>query len=302
MKLAELCTVYPSHWNDPAPLHPGAAIPFDVRLKLKAQRGHLQSALDSHAQRSANRSGLGLRPYAAGDSLRAVSQRHLLLQEELVSRTDVSAGRFRVAILVHCYSNMEFRSEESLTNKMQLAWATAGLLENIHERQAQKIDIIALQGPHLGEEIRKQAARIKRAHFCYVLTDLLFNPSEVNASAFELSGILKHLRVPRGMVVVLRDFLESPEIAHSPWMKNNAALAFAPPEGASTPDDDVPTGHGAEHHSGETYLKNLLEQLNFLETDLNKRGWNSLWVTAEQTMESMTRQLSARLSALRVGS
>ncbi|MEY4064410.1 MAG: hypothetical protein RIR26_618 [Pseudomonadota bacterium] len=301
MKLAELCTVYPSHWNDPAPLHPGAAIPMDVRLKLKAQRGHLQAALDTHVQRTSNRSGLGLRPYTAGDALRAVSLRHLLLQEELVTRTDVSAGRFRVAILVHCYSNMEFRSEESEANKMQLAWATAGVLENIHQQQAQKIDIIPLNGPHLSDEIRKQAARIKRAHFCYVLTDLLFNPKDVNASATELDGILKHLRIPHGVVVVIRDFLESPAIAESRWIENDAALAFAPPDQAAAETDPLPESTGVEHHSGQTYLKNVVGQLNELESELNNRGWTSLWLTAAHPLETMTRRLSARLSALRVG-
>jgi hypothetical protein len=300
MKLAELCTAYPSNWNAPAIVHPGDAIPMAVRLKLRAQRGWLQAALDTHVQRSSNRSGLGLRPYMAGDSLRAISSRHLLLQEELLTRTDVSPGRFHVAIIVHCYENMQFHSDVQAPNKMQAAWATAGLLQNLHEQQAQKVEIVALQGKNLSEEMLKHAGRLKRAHFCYVITDLLFDPSNTHAATNALATSLKHLRVPRGMVVVVRDPLESPDISQSDSYSQGESLAFAAPD--STPASQTQESRSSEFHSGQEYLMNVNEQLNFLESNLNNRGWSSIWLTAEHEVDSLSQRLTSRLSALRVGS
>ncbi|MBM3381613.1 MAG: hypothetical protein FJY29_04140 [Betaproteobacteria bacterium] len=296
MKLAELCTAYPSSCDAPALAHPGRALPLELRAKLRMQRGWLQASLDSNIQRSANRSGLGLRPYTAGDSLRALSARHLFLQEELLTRTDVSPGRFHVSVLVHCYGNMEFRSAQASASKMQAAWAVAGLLENLHNQQAQKVEIVALRGRNLGEALLQQAARLRRSHFCYVITDMLFDPTSVSASTEELSAALKHVRMARGMVVVVRDAWESPDITSSEILRSGDTIAFAAPNTnpGNTPQD------GQDFHGGLAYLENINTQLRQLERELNMRNWNSMWLTPEHEVSDVSKNLTTRLAALRI--
>jgi hypothetical protein len=296
MKLAELCTAFPSSCDAAALPHPGRAIPLELRAKLRMQRGWLQSSLDTNVQRTANRSGLGLRPYMAGDSLRALSARHLLLQEELLTRTDVSPGRFHITILVHCYGNMEFRSSQATASKMQAAWAVAGLLENLHNQQAQKVDVVPLRGKDLGEALLQQSARLKRSHFCYVVTDLLFDPRSVSASTENLSAALKHLRVPRGMVVVVRDAWESPDIASTELVQRGGAIAFAAPD---TDPSDKPSA-AQDFHGGRAYLENINMQLRQLERELNMRNWNSIWLTPEHEVSEISKNLTTRLAALRI--
>ncbi|NBO38450.1 hypothetical protein EBU99_07685 [bacterium] len=308
MKLAEVCTVYPSTWDASAVRNPGAAIPLAIRLKLRAQRGYLQAALDTHPQRSANRMGLGLRPYEAGDSLRAVSARHLLLQEELQTRTDVSPGRFHVTVIVHCYANMQFKSEATDVNKMQAAWAVAGLLQNLHEQQAQRVDVIALSGPQLGEELVKHAALLRRSHFCYVVTDLLFNPNSIDAASEELSAALSHLHVRNGIVAVVRDPWESPDFEKT---AETTTIAFASPSegeitknaslmGEKSAGEERNLQNNRDRHSGQEYIQNLRSQLNGLQTLLNLRGWGSLWLTAEHAIDDISQKVAVNLAAQRI--
>lgn len=299
MKLAELCTVFPANWNSVPISHPGDALPRAVRIKLRAQRGWLQASLDTHVQRSSNRSGLGLRPYVAGDSLRAVSLRHLLLQDEFLTRTDVSPGRFHVAIVVHSYENMQFNSNTTSANKMQAAWATAGLLENLHHQQAQKIDIMTLTEQSLGDGLLKHSSRLKRAHLCYIITDLLFDPSNRSASTTNLAAALKLLNIPRGMVVVVRDPLESPDIEKTELGSRTATMAFAPPSTSDTVAQSA--SRRSEYTSGAEYLEHVNEQLKSLEQELNKRHWSSMWLTPEHHIDDISRRLSSRLIAMKVG-
>ena len=302
MKLAELCTVYPKLWSaDPIP-HPGHAIPMAVRLKLRAQRGWLQASLDTHVQRSSQRSGLGLRPYMPGDSLRALSLRHLLLQDEYMTRTDISPGRFHVSIVVHCYENMQFSSSEELPNKIQTAWATAGILENLHHQQAQKVDIIAINEHSLEKGLQKHSARLKRSHFCYVITDLLFNHASTSASSDSLAAALKRLRIPRGIVAIIRDPLESPDIEHNLQLATSPVIAFAPPDSHSSDTDESELKRQSNFTSGLQYLANIKKQLNILETELRNHNWSSLWLTPEHQIDDISRRLAARLAALKVGS
>ena len=300
MKLAELCTVFPANWNALPPAHPGDAIPMTVRLKLRAQRGWLQASLDTHAQRSSQRSGLGLRPYTAGDSLRALSLRHLLLQDELLTRTDVSPGRCHVSSVVHCYENMQFNSGETAANKMQAAWATAGILENLHHHQAQKVDVIALKERSLSEGMLKHSARLRRSHFCYLLTDLLFDSAHLAASAQTLASALKLLRIPRGLVVIVRDPLESPDIEEDPQGVLSSALAFTAPESSMAATSE--NQQQMHFTSGLEYLSNIKNQIKLLETELHNQNWSSIWLTAGHQIDDISKRLATRLAALKVGS
>jgi hypothetical protein len=220
------------------------------------------------------------------------------MQEELLTRTDVSPGRFHVSILVHSYSNMEFRSVQGSATKMQAAWAVAGLLENLHNQQAQKIEVIALRGSHLGEAMLQQAARLRRSHFCYVITDMLFNSASASASTEELAGALKHLRVPRGMVVVVRDSWESPDIAKTDLVLRGEEISFADPNmGTQHPN---PQNEAKDFHSGSAYVENIKTQLRDLESTLNRRSWNSMWLTPEHEVSDISKTLTTRLAALRI--
>ncbi|MEY3900812.1 MAG: hypothetical protein RL189_118 [Pseudomonadota bacterium] len=294
MKLAELCTAFPETAGSAGIRHPGSALPHALRLKLRAQRGHLQASLDTHPQRSANRLGLGLRPYESGDSLRAVALRPLLLQEQLLTRTDVSAGRFHVSIIVHSYANMNFKSDPQGPSKNQLAWATAGILQNLHDQQAQKVDLLTLGGADLPAQMIQHAARIRRSHFCYVVTDLLFNSNDQNAAAREISAALSVLHLRRGMVIVIRDPLESPE---QPVSDSGRVLTFEPPQGVNV---QVAADSTNEKHSGEGYVANLRAQVENLQQQLNSFGWNSFVVTATDDTDHFARQLSLRLAGQRI--
>lgn len=290
MKLAELCTAFPQSSGTNELRHPGSAIPLTLQLKLRAQRGHLQAALDTHPQRSANRLGLGLRTYESGDSIRAVSTRHLLLQEQLLTRTDVSPGRFHVCVILHSYANMNFRSESTLPSKNQLAWALAGLIQNLHEQQAQKVDILAIGETHLAEQMIRQATRIKRAHFCYVVSDLLFAPTELSAAAAEVTAALTLLHRRHGLVLVVRDPLESPDALAA---REAGILTLGAP-------DELGTTGGDDKHSGPQYVQNLKTQLSDLQTRLNAIGWGSLLATCTDDVEVFTRRIAQQLAGQRI--
>lgn len=294
MKLAELCTVYPDNCAAPEIKHPGDALALAVRLKLRAQKGRLQAALDRHPQKSADRSGLGLRPYLAGDSLRALSARHLILQDELQTRIDVSPGRFCVSVFVHCYENMEFRSSTDLPNKMQTAWAVAGILEQMHTQQAQKVNIYQTRGADLGRSLIEHRSQIQRSHFCYILTDLLHVSKTKTAAVESLSEALHFINAKQGMVVVVRDPMETTEWSVS---QNQAALSFEP---LNTSIHSETARTMPEYQAGEEYLTNIKSQLNDLRTTLQKRGWDSLWCTADHPVERLLHQLTLRLSGLRI--
>jgi hypothetical protein len=294
MKLAELCTAYPENCDAPAVRHPGNALSLAVRLKLRAQRGRLQSALDFHPQKTADRSGLGLRPYLPGDSLRALSARHLLLQDELQTRIDVSPGRFCVSIFVHCYENMEFRSAENKPNKMQTAWGVAGLLEQMHSQHSQKVTVHALQGADLSTALLEQRAHIQRSHFCYLVTDLLNKTESRTAAVESLSETLRFLNAPTGMVLVVRDPMETTD-----WnaLAEQDRLSFAPLNSHHRPEKP---SAAAEYQAGEQYLKNIRIQLTELRSTLQMRRWESLWCTPEHSVDSLLHQLTLRLSGLRM--
>lgn len=294
MKLAELCTAYPENCDAPAIRHPGDALSLSVRLKIRSQRGRLQSALDEHPQKSANRSGLGLRPYLPGDSPRALSLRHLLLQGDLQTRIDSSPGRFCISIFVHCYDNMEFRSSSQLPNKLQTAWAVAGVLEHLHTQQAQKVGVHILRSADLSQALLEHRALIKRSHFCYIITDLLHNPSNKSAAVDSFADTLKFINATRGMTLVVRDPMESTD-----WPATNEAsqLAFEP-RGAQTPI--AGNGSTPEYQAGPAYLRNVKEQLDQLREVLQRRGWDSMWCTPEHPFEQVLQQLTLRLSGLRI--
>ncbi len=292
MKLAELCTAFPETAGTNDIRHPASAVPPLLRLKLRAQRGHLQAALDTHPQRSPNRLGLGLRPYESGDSLRALSSRHLLLQEQLLTRTDVSPGRFHVSVIVHSYQNMNFKSAADKPSKNQLAWATAGLIQNLHEQQAQKVDILMLAGADLGPQLIKHAARIKRSHFCYLVTDLFHNPESRQASVVDICAALSLLHLRQGMIIIVRDPLESP---HHTDASAPDILTFEPP----VPSGPTQTTFN-DTHSGSDYIRNLENQLSDLQQQLNSFGWSSLLTTADDELDDLIRELSVRLAGQRM--
>lgn len=294
MKLAELCTAYPENCDAPAIRHPGDALALAVRLKLRAQRGRLQSALDLHPQKTADRSGLGLRPYLPGDSLRALSGRHLLLQDELQTRIDVSPGRFCVSVFVHCYENMEFRSSDNLPNKMQTAWSIAGIVEQLHTQHAQKVNVFQLQGTDLSSALLEHRAHIQRSHFCYLVTDLLNITKTKTAAVEALTDTFRFINAPRGMVLVVRDPMETTD-----WAEANGQdrLSFEPLHSAQP---TAGTSNSPEYQAGEEYLRNIKAQLNELRSSLQKHRWDSLWCTPEHSVDSLLQQLTVRLSGLRI--
>lgn len=295
MKLAELCTAFPQNTDTLHVRNPGAAIPATIRCKLRSMRGHLQAALDYHPQRSPNRLGLGLRPYESGDPMRSVSLRHWLLQDQLLTRTDVSPGRFHVSIVVHNYPNMNFRSSEQLPTKHQLAWAVAGMLQMLHEQNAQKVDIIVIHERELGQQMARLTARIKRSQFCYVVSDVLFNPSSMAASARDLTAAINLIRMRRGMAVVVRDPLESADTL--PDIENNS-LAFIPPDSKELTPSLSP--QSTQWHSGPGYFENLRAQLADLHERLQNVGWTCLSTNPEEDVDHLSRELSIRLSGPQV--
>lgn len=294
MKLADLCTAYPVNCDAPAIAHPGAALPLAIRLKIRAQRGLLQSALDRHPQKTAERTGLGLRPYIPGDTLRSLSTRHLLLQDDFQTRIDASPGRFRVSVFVHCYDNMEFRSDEQRPNKMQAAWALAGVIENLHAQQAQKVNIYRIEGSSLSEALLAHRGLLQRSHFSYIITDLLNDPSSKTAAVESLSAALRSLGVRRGMTVVVRDPLEA---ADGQTEASQSYFSFEPRNSELQKQNDFSSG---EYHSGPAYFRNIKEQLALLQNQLQKRGWDSFWCTPEYPFEKILQQLSIRLTGLRI--
>jgi disulfide oxidoreductase YuzD len=295
MKLAELCTAFPETAGVQDFRHPASAVPHLLRLKLRTQRGYLQAALDSHPQKSPSRLGLGLRPYEAGDSLRAVSFRHLQLQEQLLTRTDVSAGRFHVSIIIHTYDNMNFKSDPEGPSKNQLAWLAAALLQNLHEQQAQKVDILPIADKRLTESIQKHAARIRRSHFCYLITDLFHNSESAGASVRDVLSLLELLHIRRGLVVLVRDPLESPE---NPELATGRILTFESPEKSAPAPEGSPKT--SDLHSGKEYLDNLKSQYSGLQQAISQIGWGSLLTTAEDELDDFVRQLSIRLAGQRM--
>jgi hypothetical protein len=295
MKLAELCTAFPQTADTQMVRNPGAAIPATIRCKLRAMRGHLQAALDYHPQRSPNRLGLGLRPYESGDPLRSVSMRHWLLQDQFLTRTDVSPGRFHICIIVHSYSNMNFRSSEQLPTKNQLAWVVAGLLQNLHEQSAQKVDVMVVHDADLGEQMSRLAARIRRSQFCYIVSDALFNSSSSDASARDIAAAINLLRIRRGMAIVVRDPMESPEAMQD---NENQALAFMPPENKNILDSA--SAQKSQWHSGPGYVANLKTQLEDLGQRLQNVGWSILSTNVEEEVDHLTHNLSLRMSGPQV--
>jgi hypothetical protein len=295
MKLAELCTAFPETAGTTDIRQPASAVPPLLRLKLRAQRGYLQAALDTHPQRSPSRLGLGLRPYESGDSLRALSNRHLLMQEQLLTRTDVSAGRFHVSILVHSYENMNFKSSPDRPSKNQLAWAAAALLQNLHEQQAQKVDVITLTGRNLSEQILRHSKRIRRSHFCYLMTDLFHNPESHGASALDVCSALSLLHIRRGLVCIIRDPLESPE---NQQLASGRLLTFESPAQDSGLADNL--NRNGDSHSGPDYLRNLKAQYDGLQQQLSSYGWSSVLTTSDDELDHFVRELSLRLAGQRM--
>jgi disulfide oxidoreductase YuzD len=295
MKLAELCTAFPETAGSQEIRHPASAVPHLLRLKLRAQRGYLQAALDTHPQRSPSRLGLGLRPYEAGDSLRALSYRHILMQEQLLTRTDVSAGRFHVSIIVHSYENMNFKSSADRPSKNQLAWAAAALIQNLHEQQAQKVDVFTIADRNLSEHIQKHASRIRHSHFCYLVTDLFHNPESRDASVKDVLESLGVLHIRRGLVVVVRDPLESPE---NRQLADGQIMTFESLSGTATRSGS--TGNKNDLHSGPEYLTNLQSQLNSLQRQISNFGWGSMLTSADDELDHFVRELSLRLAGQRM--
>lgn len=292
MKLAELCTVYPATAGAPGVRNPGKALPLALRLKLRAQRGHLQAALDSHSQRSANRLGLGLRPYESGDSLRALALRPLLLQEQLLTRTDVSPGRFHVSVVVHSYENMNFKSTPASPSKNQLTWALAGLLQCLHEQRAHKVEFIVMPGPDLPQQMIQHSPKLKRSHFCYVITDLFFNPKTNHSAAEELAAALNLLHLRRGIVILARDPFESPS---SQELLQEKIFSFEPPTYLNS-INNLLSGQSPQLFSGAGYVRNLRAQVDRLQTELTPLGWTSLLTTSQDEVSALTRQLALRLT------
>ncbi|NBW83589.1 DUF58 domain-containing protein, partial [bacterium] len=291
----ELCTAFPQTSDSQIVRNPGAAIPATIRCKLRSMRGHLQAALDYHPQRSPNRLGLGLRPYEAGDPLRSVSLRHWLLQDQFLTRTDVSSGRFHVSIIVHSYANMNFRSAEELPTKNQLAWVVAGLLQNLHEQNAQKVDVMIVHDADLGQQMSRLAARIRRSHFCYVVSDALFNSSAIEASGRDLAAAINLLRIRRGMAIVVRDPLESPTSLQDNEIQT---LAFLPPETKKILDSA--STQNSQWHSGPGYVANLRIQLEDLGLRLQNVGWSVLSTQVDEEVDHLTHNLSLRMTGSRV--
>lgn len=293
MKLAELCTAFPETAGTRDVRDPGSALPRALRFKLRAQRGHLQSALDTHPQRSPNRLGLGLRPYESGDSLRALALRPLLLQEQMLTRTDVSPGRFHVCVIVHAYANMNFKSSPERPSKHQMAWALAGMVQNLHEQQAQKVDFLVVNEENLPEQLIFHAARIRRSHFCYVISDLLFDPSSHFAATRNMTAAIQHLRLQHGMFIIVRDIFESPKYAE---ISNEQVLAFQPPDWNKTSPNSTEL---SEKQSGAGYVSNLKAQMTDLQNQLNEFDWSAFLASSEDEIDQITHGLTLRLAGQR---
>jgi uncharacterized protein (DUF58 family) len=291
MKLAELCTAFPEKADAQTVRRPGTAIPATLRLKLRAQRGHLQAALDHHPQRSPDRLGLGLRPYEAGDPLRTIALRPLVLQEQLLTRTDSSKGRFHVTVVVHSYAHMNFKSDSNLPSKNQLAWAVAGLLQNLHEQSAQRVDILVIGDRSLPEGLLRHAAALRRSHFCYVVTDLLFDASARGAAVDSVISALNFIHLRKGMFIVVRDPLESPD-SRQLQSTLDKTLSLLPPDGQSFEKTESTANH--EHQSGPLYAENLRIQLADLSVQLSKTGWSSLLATADDDIDQLVRHIAVR--------
>jgi hypothetical protein len=278
--LARLFPGSPQEWDV---AHPAKAVVAGIRAHVRRQFGTLQTAADKARVKEPTRLGVALRPYEPGDPLRALSRSHLIRTNELVTRTDYAVGRRTCAILFHAYENMHFQSPDAPANKGQVALALSALVEAVYESLAQTCLFRVVREKNLGDVVAHLGAGAKRPDDLIVVTDLLFWPHAMEASARGLLEGVVRGGFHRVCVFVVRDVFEHP--VQNPLAKKSAALLpFASSTRGVTERGDASL---EALYSGASYQENLKSQLDDFRQEANRFGVRVHVVTGENSMESV---------------
>jgi hypothetical protein len=198
----------PAAWDITQPVR---AIGKDLRIHIRRRFGTLQTAHDLARPRSPDRLGISVRPYEAGDPIRAVSASHLFKTDNLQTRTDFAPGRRSALVLLHLYENMRFLSNDSPAAKGRVALAVAGLIQAVHESLGQSCRVLPIQSWELDTALVNSTAQYRRANELYIISDLLFDNSSREAAVRRLRTSCLESKFANGYLVVVRDALEHPD-------------------------------------------------------------------------------------------
>lgn len=277
MLLADLAILFPKQIEEWPVLSPSKAIPLYLKTFVRNTWGKKFSANDFNKKYTPNRFGASTRNFQIGDQLKTLSRSHLLRQNSLVTKTDISPGRKNILILFHCYNNMTYTSSPQNGNKGQLSNAICAVLEEIHTSLAQNFIIKPLYGPYFLEEcLRLQRYLQKYANSndkIYILSDFLFNPENIEASAEEVLKTIHYFNLKQCTFFIIRDSLEyisqsqnrQSEVCELlPWDNSELQIKL---------------------YSDENYKSNLQKQISDIQEKMKQTMNSSCIVTQEQSID-----------------
>ena len=270
MKLIDLCTAFPA---DPAawPVQcPSKAIDFHLRGRVRTQFGGLIAASDLSRHKASSRLGVSTRPFEPGDALAALSRAHLVRTGEIHTRIDSSPGRQTAGFIFHGYSNMAYTSSPTSPVKGQLGWAAAALVQAVHESLSHNCQFVYLPQTDLVTPMSGLTRQAKRWKHCYVITDLLHNPSSAEASIADLIEGLLAAGFWQPSILAVRDVLEWVENNPLSTQKEQLLSPRVSQQGAvSLPVSmEMERSTRAVYFSGSEYLTNLVAQKEFAEKQI----------------------------------
>lgn len=245
---------------------PAKALPIFLRAFMREKFGGVFAANDIFKRNTPSRMGISIKPFEIGDPIATVSRNHFIKTTELLTKVDYAAGRQKVVVIFHNYSNMTYQSEHTTTNKGQLANTVLGILEEAHKGQSHYFKVLAVTDSDLfvGCELYKKD--LQHSEYVYFITDLLFDNADHFAAANTAVKILNTFHIKKAIFIVTRDPLEYTDIKNNieelvPWTKKSDSAKY-------------------HFFSGEEYLKNLSSQINFLKSIISQNNHLIKIVTA----------------------
>lgn len=208
MQWENICSIFPNSLAQWPVAHASAALPFFIRARIREAFGGVLAASDLNRKTSPQRFGIAVRPFEQGDPISTLSRSHLVKSQQLFTKTDVSQGRQRAIVLMHAYENMLFASQPGGVSKGQLAHGLSAVVQEVHQSLAHAFSVHAIRSANFYEGLQPFMSLLKQAHAVYIITDLLFDTSSVQASCQQVESVLKYTKCKNINFFLVRDVLE----------------------------------------------------------------------------------------------
>ena len=230
-KLSVLFSNEISHW----PIaNPSKALPFYMKAFIKNSVGKTILSQDVSHKYEPNRMGIWTRQFQTGDPLKTISLSHLIRFNLFITKMEKAPGRENILVLFHRYENMTYLSQNSTSNKGQVANAICAILEQVHLNLGQKFTIKTLDGPHFFKSCQKILHSNHSFDKIYFISDFLFNSNSITSASEELEKTIKYFNIKKNTFIFVRDQSEittenrtSNNFELSPWdQKKDAQKKF----------------------------------------------------------------------------